>query len=438
MGRNASEASKDTFEKKRRSAVSGAFFGFFVDMFDIYLPTIVLAPAMIYFQPAGLEPGTATLLASLVFVFTLIGRPVGSIIFGSFGDRIGRRKTAIISVSGFGLFTLLIGLLPGYQTLGIAAYWLLLILRFLDGVFLGGEYTAASPLAMEYTQKHKRGFVGGFIMASFPLAYVVINLLAMLMFVIFPLDGPTSPYAVWGWRIPFFIGAIFSVIFVLFYVFKVSESEEWEKTEKAKVPFFELFRGKSGLNFLQVFTLMSGLWITQNVVTLALPTELLDGILGISGIPLTLILLIAFFCMIFTYVMTGVLSQKIGRRKFFMISGSTTAIVGSALLSIIVYADNLSTWLIGVIVVVFGIVATAPWGVITTYMNERFQTDVRASGFGMGYSLAVVIPSFYAFYMTWFGHVMPDRLTAVALLFIGAVITVVGASVGPETKDVDF
>lgn len=438
MSNDVVEVPEHSFETKRRAAVSGAFFGFFVDMYDIYLPTVVLTPAMIYFRPPDVSPGTAAIFSSLVFVLTLIGRPIGSIIFGSFGDRLGRRKTAIISVSGFGLFTLLIALLPGYHTLGIASYWILVILRFLDGFFLGGEYTAASPLAMEYTEKHRRGFVGGLIMASFPLAYVVINLLTMLMFAIFPLGDPTSPYAVWGWRIPFVIGAIFSVCFVLYYLFKVSESETWEKTEKAKVPFLELFRGKRGLNFLQIFILMSGLWFTQNIVTLVLPTTLLSDFLDIHGFHLTLILLIAFAFLIFSYMITGSISQKIGRKKFFIISGSTTAIIGSALLVVLVNADNFPTWLIGVLVVVFAIITTAPWGVITTYMNERFQTDVRASGFGMGYSLAVVIPSFYAFYMDWFGHIMPYHLTAVVLLFIGALITVIGASVGPETKDVDF
>jgi hypothetical protein len=81
---------------------------------------------------------------------------------------------------------------------------------------------------------------------------------------------------------------------------------------------------------------------------------------------------------------------------------------------------------------------TAPWGVIITYINERFVTDVRATGFGLGFSLSVVIPSFYAFYMNWLGAIMPFKLTAVALLVIGGLLGTVGALLGPETRDVDF
>jgi hypothetical protein len=81
---------------------------------------------------------------------------------------------------------------------------------------------------------------------------------------------------------------------------------------------------------------------------------------------------------------------------------------------------------------------TSPWGVIVTYVNERFVTDVRATGFGVGFSLSVIIPSFYAFYMNWLSHIMPMRLTPVLLLAIGGVIGTIGAWMGPETKDVDF
>ena len=84
------------------------------------------------------------------------------------------------------------------------------------------------------------------------------------------------------------------------------------------------------------------------------------------------------------------------------------------------------------------VLVTSPWGVIVTYINERFVTDVRATGFGVGFSLSVIIPSFYAFYMNWLGAFMPLRLTPVVLLCIGGVIGTIGALMGPETKHVDF
>jgi hypothetical protein len=90
------------------------------------------------------------------------------------------------------------------------------------------------------------------------------------------------------------------------------------------------------------------------------------------------------------------------------------------------------------LVCVLSILVTSPWGVIITYINERFVTDVRATGFGIGFSLSVIIPSFYAFYMNWLGAVMPLELTPVFLLAVGAIIGMIGAAMGPETKDVDF
>ena len=128
-----------------RRAVRAACFGFFVDMFDVYLPIAVLAPALSYFIPAGLGGAAQATIFYVVFAVTLIGRPIGSAIFGHFGDRVGRRQTTLISVAGFGIVTLVIAALPGYDAWGNAAIAILVVLRLLNGIFIGGEYTAAKP-----------------------------------------------------------------------------------------------------------------------------------------------------------------------------------------------------------------------------------------------------------------------------------------------------
>jgi MFS family permease len=126
-------------------ALRAAFIGFFVDMFDVYLPVVALGPAMSYFQPASLSPALKSTLFYTVFALSLVGRPVGATLFGHYGDKIGRRRVTIISMGGFALATLLIGLLPGYETWGMSSIVILTLLRFLDGIFLGGEYTAPIP-----------------------------------------------------------------------------------------------------------------------------------------------------------------------------------------------------------------------------------------------------------------------------------------------------
>jgi MFS family permease len=431
---------------KRRSATIGAFFAEFVDMFDIYLPTVILTPALSYFQPAHLSPGLTAIFTSLIFATTLIGRPIGAAIFGHFADRVGRRKTTITSVAGFGIITLLIALVPGYSSIGIASYWLLITLRFLDGICLGGGYTGALPLAMEYSPKNQRGLLGGVILAAFPLAYIVINLIAMASFAIFPLAGADSVYAVWGWRIPFIIGALFALALAMYYVRSVSESEIWKvdvesETKSAKKessPLRSVFTGASGRSFLQVFTMMTGFWLTQNLVTLYLPTTVLGSFLKLSHTRLTLTLMIAYACLVVSYIGSGLIGQWIGRRRFFMIFGPSIAIVGSVLLAALVTGTDLSFGTVVLLVCVFSILVTAPWGVVLPYITERFHTDVRASGFGLGFSASVIIPSFYAFFLDGLGQAMPYEWASIVLLFIGGILGTVGAAAGPETKDVDF
>ncbi|MHC8287294.1 MFS transporter [Pseudomonas sp. XS1P51] len=433
--------SEQSIEKKRKNAIKGAFFSEYIDMFDIYLPVVVLAPVLFYFQPTNLSPGMEAILASLVFITTLLGRPIGALLFGMIADTTGRRMASIYSVTGFGVVTLLIALLPGYDSIGVWSYLLLVLLRFIDGIFLGGGYTGAMPLAIEYSKKHQRGFVGGLIIAGFPLAYVSINLVAMLMFALFPLAGIDSPYVQWGWRIPFVVGALLAGVLALYYVFAVSESEIWEvdaSKPKDKLPLTDLLRGKSGRNLLQVLVMMTGFWLTQNIITIFLPTGLLVKTLHLSGFEVTATLLISYSVLFFSYIASGMLGQKIGRRRFFLILGPTIAILGAAIMYVLANVPGLSLPLIMFLVCLLSVVVTAPWGVIVTYINERFVTDVRATGFGVGFSLSVIIPSFYAFYMNWLGLVMPFTVTPAVLLFIGGIIGTLGAFMGPETKDVDF
>ena len=357
-------------------------------------------------------------------------------------------------MSGFALITLLIAVLPGYTTLGITSYWLLIVLRFLDGICLGGGYTGSHPLAMEYVPAQRRGFLGGVILAAFPAAYVLITLLALGSSAIFPLAGAGSAYAVWGWRVPFVIGALLAAGLVVYYTRKVSESKVWESkvgdaptanarrsaagSGRTKSPLADLLSGQARRNLLQVFVMMTGFWLTQNIVTLALPTTILDDTLGLSHDQLTTTLLIAYTCLAFSYIGAGVMAQKFGRRRFFIVNGSLIAVIGSALLALIVAGTLHSLAAIVLVVCIFAILVTAPWGVVLSYINERFTTDVRASGFGLAFSASVIIPSFYAFFMDWLGNIMPYHFTPVVLLAIGAILGTLGAAAGPDTRHVDL
>jgi MFS family permease len=428
-------------EETRITAIKGAFYSEVIDMFDIYLPVVVLSPVLYYFQPANVDRGTASMLGSLIFITTLLGRPIGAFLFGLVADRLGRRRASIYSVAGFSIVTLLIALVPSYQSIGISSYLLLVTLRFIDGIFLGGGYTGAHPLALESSKKSQRGLVGGLIMSGFPIAYVAINLVAMAMFALFPQQGLDSPYAQWGWRIPFVIGAGLGGVLAFYYVRNVSESEVWKVETKAgqeRLPLRELFRGRSGRNLLQVLLMMTGFWTTQNIITIYIPSTLLLHMLLLSKLQISVTLLVAYCLLIFSYIGAGLLGQRIGRRRTFLILGSLIATVGAMLLYALASGRGLPLATIILLVSLLAILVTAPWGIIVTYINERFVTDVRATGFGVGFSLSVIIPSFYAFYIHWLEHIVSAQLAPAVLLSVGGVIGTIGAAMGPETNDVDF
>jgi MFS family permease len=427
--------------EKGRRAVRGAFFGFFVDMFDIYLPVIVLTPAIKYFVSPELSDSATSLITGAIFASTLVGRPVGALIFGHYADRLGRKRATLVSVSGFGILTVVLGCLPGYSSLGIVSVILFIALRFVIGVFVGGEYTAASPLAMEYSPKEKRGFNSGRVMLGFPVAYVTISALTLLMLQIAPSGDPTSAYSTWGWRIPFFVGGLLAAAFVVYFNRQVSESEvfeaESEELKEAEAPVKQLFSRDTIGDFAQVFVLMSGFWLSLNAVTTLMPSVLKDT-LGLSGTRTSFTLMVAFTFVGAGYLGVGILSQRIGRRRFMMGYGVWAAVIGGTFYYLLLSLQPSALPALILLVTATALSVNTCWGMITAYINERFATGVRASGFGLGYSLAVVLPSFYAGYQNLLSHVMDKVYTPLPLLVIGGALITLGAALGPETRDVDM
>jgi MFS family permease len=419
-------------------ALGAAFLGFFVDMFDVYLPVVALGPAMSYFQPAALSPALKSTLFYIVFALSLVGRPIGATFFGHYGDKLGRRKVAIISMGGFALVTLLIGLLPGYESWGVASIALLVLLRFIDGVFLGGEYTGANPLAMEYAPKEKRGKWAAFIHMGFPLAVAAMSLITTGLLRALPAGSLHSPYVQWGWRIPFFLGALFAGGVFLYYVKKVPESNVWTKAEKPKSPLKELFRGDNFRCLSQVFLLLSGAWFTLNAVTSILPGVLLT-VRHVNSVVVTNALLIAHLFLALVFVPIGMLGQRIGRRTILALIGLAGLTIGPILYYVLVRSGYQSALQVALLVTSINLCATPVWAIVTSYIIERFPTGVRASGYGVGYSAATIIPAFSSFYMLGLkGLGMPYEYTEIVIFALGGFLLLVGALCGPETKNVEL
>jgi MFS family permease len=238
-----------------RRALVGGCIGFAVDFFDIYLPILALALVTRIFQPPGLSSAASTTIYFFIFAATLLGRPCGAIIFGHWADRIGRRHTTMISIIGFGTFTFLIACLPGYAVLGIASLVLLILLRFIGGVFMGGEYTSNNTLALEMVPKERRGFVGGILQGAYPIGFFFVSVVTSIL-----LSATTPPqYLLWGWRIAFAFGAALAFLFLVYYL-SVPESTLWMESEKSSTPLKDVVSGQHLKNLLQISIMMLGFW----------------------------------------------------------------------------------------------------------------------------------------------------------------------------------
>ncbi|KAA9163567.1 MHS family MFS transporter [Amycolatopsis acidicola] len=421
------------FPPEARAAIRGGVLAYFVDQYDIYLPIVALAPASAYFQSTGISAGAAALLNAFVFASTLIARPLGAAVFGHFADTRGRRKSTLVAVAGFGVTTALIAVLPGYETIGIASAGLLIALRFIDGIFLGGEYTTAVPLAMEWSPKRKRGLVSGSITCTSPGAYAVVAAITLILLSVMPSAGVDSAYAQWGWRIPFLVGALLAVVLFRSYQKEVEESRT-ERTRSGS-PLAMLFKGEHRRTMAQVFVLMTGTWLATNAGIAVLP-GLLKSHAGLSGQAVSVTMMIATAVTAVTYPLSGLLSQRIGRRRFFIGYGVSVIVIGGPSFALAMSLHSGPAMVVACTLVVVFTIGT--FGPIAAYLTERFPASIRASGYGVGYSLALIIPAFYALYLDGISTVLPGHLAPIVLIVLAGLLISAGAAAGPETKETDM
>ncbi|MFD6274439.1 MFS transporter [Streptomyces sp. NPDC060209] len=435
--RQPTDTAHEEFARKRRQAATASYQGLFLDYFDIYAPIIALAPAMVFFTGTDMSQGEKTLIYYLTFASTLIGRPLGSLIFGSLADRIGRRRVSLVTVAGFTLCTGLIGILPGYDSIGLAAPILLVLLRMLDGVFLGGEYAAAAPMAYEYVEREKRGSFGGLLQTSFPFAYVTVSAITLVILQVLPDGGLNSPYVQWGWRITFLLSAVLSAVFWLFRLKNLPESDLWKKSARVKSPLKAVMFGEHRRVFWQVFMVMSGLWFITASTSSVIP-NLLGSLYGMSDNWITWTMLIAHVLLVAVFFGAGWGSQKVGRKPMLVFLGLLVGTAGTALWCLFAAKLTDNPLLIALMAIAIPAVVFGVNGVSVTYCNERFSTGVRSAGFAGAFSLAIVIPNCFAFYSVWIGHVIPIEYATAVCYVLGGGLIAVGALLGPETRSIDF
>lgn len=421
--------------KHGKNALFGAMFGFFADMYDIYLPVVALAPAMVYFQPEDSSTIDTAVFAALIFTASILGRPLGSLIFGPLGDRIGRRTTTLIAAGGSAVCTGIMCVMPGYAAIGIWALVMLVVLRLLDGVFLGGEYTAANPLAMEHAPKHRRGVYGSLINMGFPLSLAFITVVTMITLHFLPAGDAFSAYAVWGWRIPFVIGFILCLALFIAYLRAVPESELWATEDKPKGPIIgQLFAPGLRRVFLLACVTVTGLWFSMNG-TVGVFAGHFQG-LGVDTGTTNAIILVASTISAALFPVVGHLSQRLGRRRVILAIGTVILILGTG--GMVLAVATVGTALMAVSAVLMLISGFLIWATITAFLIELFPTHIRATGYGIAYAIPSIVPAFYAYYMVWIDGVLPYEYTPAVIIALGGLLIVGGSASIRDARDKDL
>jgi MFS family permease len=363
--------------------ILSSMLGTAIEWYDFFLygtmATLVF-PAL--FFPKS-DPFVGTLLALFTFLVGFIARPIGGAFFGHLGDRIGRKSTLIATLLLMGISTLLIGFLPGYNAIGVAAPLILTILRLCQGLGVGGEWGGSVLLALEYGHKSNRGF-----WASWPQMGVPVGLITSTIVVNIVQATTGSNFAVWGWRIPFFLSALL-IIMGLYIRLRILETPLFAQVKaenrQARAPILDAFRYSTpeillsaGARFVEqapfyLFTVFVITYGTLKTIDVGRGT-ILNSIT------------IAAFIELFTIPLFGYLSDRVGRRLWYLIGCVLMAIFAFPYFLLM---NTRNDFLFG-LAVVLSLTIFHAWvyGPQAALIAERFGTKSRYSGASLGYQLA--------------------------------------------------
>jgi MHS family shikimate/dehydroshikimate transporter-like MFS transporter len=418
-----------------RKVVLASFVGTTIEWYDFFL--YGTAAALVFnelFFP-GSSPTIGTLAAFGTFAVGFAARPIGGIVFGHFGDRVGRKSMLVISLLIMGIATFLIGLLPTHASIGILAPILLVVLRFAQGIGVGGEWGGAVLMSVEHAPKGKRGFYGSFPQMGVPAGL----LLSTTVFALVQSTTSEAEFMAWGWRIPFLISIVLIGV-GLFIRLRVLESPAFQQVKdsgtRASKPIVEVLKNhpRSVLVAMGMRVAENGTFYILTVFVLAYGEDTLDLS---RGTMLTGVIIAASIGLV-TIPLFGRLSDRFGRRPVYMAGALVSLAWAFPFFMLLDTKEPILIWLAIVVGVNLG--HDLMYGPQAAYFSELFGTRVRYSGASLGYQLASVFAGGFA------------PLIAVALLAAGggsptlvagymavmALITVVATYFARETYREDF
>jgi MHS family proline/betaine transporter-like MFS transporter len=419
-------------------AAMAALFGWGLDLFDLFILLYVAPIVGRLFFPAA-EPMLSLAGAYASFAVTLLVRPIGSAIFGHFADVHGRRRAMMVAVTGVGISTAIFGLLPSVAQIGWTAAFLFLFFRLVQGIFVGGVVASSHTIGTESVPERWRGLMSGAVGGG---GAALGGLVASLVFYIVTLIAPGDAFAEWGWRLMFFSGLLTSIVGLLLFTnleespfFKASEKRAAARprgTVAIRPPLKTLFSppylGVFLVNVIMTLGAGAGYYLTSGY----LPT-FLNLVNHNPGHQASLILIAANLAAAAGAILCGELSQHIGRKAVLLGSG-VVRVIGFPLLFLGMGATTDVTLItLGAMALAF--IANGSYGPILIFLNERFPTELRASGTGLswnvGFALGGMMPTLVSLFAVG-AQALPMMLAIFATAF--SVVYLIGAVIIPETK----
>ena len=406
-----------------RAALRAGVVGNWIDNIHVFLPRVALSPALE--KVAGPTAGASA--GALVVIAMLLGRPVGGVVLGRVADRLGRTRTTRLAIAGTAGCSLAIACVPTHEALGAATLVLILLLRLAGGVLVAGEYSAAIPLAMEWSAPRRRGLMSGLILSMAPLAQASIAFGTMGLLILL---GPER-YAAWGWRVLFALGALLSAGMLLYYSRQVVDAPCFHRRRSAEAGgrrLRSLLAGSWRRSFWQAFTMMSGLWLLTSATVLILTARLASD----AGLPtrtVGLVMGVASLAQAAAMAGAGHLSTLVGRRRLLIAWGLVAAAVAPWVWRAVLGAPGAGR--AALLAALLQVITVSAYGPVAAYLSERFPVQVRSTGYGSAYSLSLVAPALYPFYLPLLEHLAGRTGAVLVLVVCGGLLVVVGAALGP-------
>ncbi|WP_410013031.1 MFS transporter [Sodalis sp. C49] len=384
----------------RGKVIVASLIGTAIEFFDFYIyatAAVIVFPHI--FFPQG-DATAATLQSLATFALAFVARPIGSALFGHFGDRVGRKVTLVASLLTMGISTVLIGLLPGYQTIGIAAPILLAVARFGQGLGLGGEWGGAALLATENAPAHKRALYGSFPQLGAPIGFFFAN--AMFLALSWLLTD--EQFLSWGWRVPFILSAVL-VLIGLYVRVSLHETPVFAKIALAKaqvrMPIGTLFSKHLKATVLGTFIMVATytLFYIMTVYSLTYGTTPKPIGLGIPRNDFLLMLMVGVIGFGLLVPVSGQLADSFGRRRT-MITVTLIIILFALVFPSMLGSGNI--WLVMAFLLCGFTVMGLTFGPMGALLPELFPTEVRYTGASFSYNVSSIIGASVAPYIaTW-------------------------------------